>query len=73
MWVDAFAPVSAWEGIPIRVDAYTPVGLELANHCRQPKNIIFVGKNTTGRARRVLEPSWDLRNTYIVVVPVQHP
>jgi hypothetical protein len=37
LWVDALAPVSAWEGIPIRVDAYTPVGLELANHCRQPK------------------------------------
>lgn len=37
LWVDALAPLSAWEGILIRVDAHTPVGLELANHCRQPK------------------------------------
>ena len=37
LWVDALAPVSAWEGIPIQVDAHAPVGLELANHCKQPK------------------------------------
>ena len=45
LWVDALAPVSAWEGIPIRVDAYTPGGLEHANHCRQPKTFKTVGKN----------------------------
>ena len=39
LWVDALAPVIAWEGIPIRVDAHAPGGLELANHCRQPKNL----------------------------------
>jgi hypothetical protein len=51
LWVDALAPLSAWEGILIRVDAHTPVGLELANHCRQPKNLIFVGKpNGAGTA-----------------------
>ena len=71
LWVDALAPVSAWEGIPIRVDARTPVGLELANHCRRPK-LNLCGKNATGRARRVLEPSWELINTYIVAVPMQH-
>ena len=36
-WIDALAPVSAWEGISIRVDAHAPVGPDLANHCRQPK------------------------------------
>ena len=51
LWVDALAPVSAWEGIPRRVDACTPVGLELANDCRQPKNLICVGKpNGAGTA-----------------------
>ena len=30
--------LSAWVGTPL-VDAYAPVGLELAKHCRQPKNL----------------------------------
>ena len=28
--------LSAWDGTP-KVDAHAPVGLELANYCRQPK------------------------------------
>ena len=31
--------LSAWDGTPT-VDAHAPVGLELANHCRQPKALI---------------------------------
>jgi hypothetical protein len=48
LWVDALAPLSAWEGILIRVDAHTPVGLELANHCRQPKKLNICGETKRG-------------------------
>ena len=48
LWVDALAPVSAWDGIPTRVDAHTPVGLELANHYRQPKLNICGGEIPRG-------------------------
>ena len=34
--VEAHTPLSVWDEMLI-VDAHGPVGLELANHCRQPK------------------------------------
>jgi hypothetical protein len=65
LWVDALAPLSAWEGIPIRVDAHTPVGLELANHCRQPKTFKLWEKTHRMSAWRGLGFPWDRpHNTY---------
>ena len=36
--VDAHGLLSAWDGTPL-VNAYAPDGLELAEHCRQPKTL----------------------------------
>ena len=60
--------LSVWDGTPI-VDAHAPIGLEVANHCRQPE-ALNCGKESV-LAWRVLGSPQDLYNTYIAIEPVQ--
>ena len=70
LWLMPMHLLSVRDGIPLIVDAHGPVGLELANHCRQPKTVNCGKKRISADMASVGVPR-DLCNTVIAIDPVQ--